>query len=213
MSRELLKQAIECLHPYAYQGDLIWDADAEELITAIRAHLDNTNGVEHKQVEQRDALLIDLAESLTREDKLKQKVEKLTQELDAQVAASTEYVNALSFARRDLAAMTQERDVLIAANRASYDGFQAATRLLDESQAREQQFRDLLCRADCLASEILQEEIDEILAARNDTTALIRSNKLYAAGVLSKAIDEIDPTWEGLEVLRRMAAQLRKEAE
>jgi len=121
--------------------------------------------------------------------------------------------------KEQLAAMTQERDEAIRVLpfiREERDDNDKAFRhwysMYLASQSREAALLEALeeiRRITCATQGALV--ADEALRIPHDTSALDRS-KRYAAEVLSKAIDEIDPTWEGLEVLRHMAAQLRKEA-
>ncbi len=126
-------------------------------------------------------------------------------------------------ADKQLAAMTQERDHYKEMDALHIQSLGLKSEQLAASQAREAALREALGTIahydnwgedGCWESDSYPDEIAiAALATSSDTTALDRSNKLYAAGVLSKAIDEIDPTWEGREVLRSMAAQLRREAQ
>ncbi len=165
---------------------------------------------------------------------LRAKVEELTQDVlvrnnlmsqDHKLVVSLREQLAAMMQERDkvfaeLCAMTQERDELVKVFAKGLDSeLVAAERRiryeqLTASQAREQQLREALefVRYNTGDNSYANMRATKALALPSDNSALIRSNKLYAAGVLSKAIDEIDPTWEGLEVLRSMAAQLRKEA-
>jgi hypothetical protein len=100
MNRTLLKQALEALEELRYSHTdkaetMYWAA-----VKAIRAHLDNTK--QHK------TLLIDLADALTLEDKLKQKVEELTQERDKAVSNWDGAAETCSRLHKQLAALEAE---------------------------------------------------------------------------------------------------------
>ena len=168
---------------------------------------------------QRDALLIDLADALTREDALKQKVEELSKKYnDALIHAS----NAERYQDEQLAAMTQERDELVEQLVYSEQGKRNVSEQLTASQDHEQQLREALeaVKAQRIDGHMFPAVVDmnawhtkviNALALPHDTTVLDRSNKLYAAQelVLFGLSGSMTPT----NCLLDRAAQLRKEAE
>jgi len=105
-------------------------------------------------------------------------------------------------ADESLAAMTEERDKVFAE--------------LCASQACEAALREALRQVRFSLPPVQAFIVKEALAIPSDATALDRSNKRYAAGVLEDAAVKIIERYfahDAGNYIRRMTAQLRKEAE